>query len=318
MAPAAAPPNLPAGPGVYYWKTSLNIPAEEYALAREYGFTQLYLRLADVDWRYQSGHIDWRGKLTIPERTPAPPLPVTPVVYLLNDVLRRHPDPEQLGKDLGRFIADYTAAHSAIDWVSRWQIDCDWTPGTRAAYFTVLRTLRAEHPGITLSATIRLHQYRERTENGVPPVDEGLLMCYNLTPVNDFQTPNSIFQLPLLKGYLKAPPYPLPLDAALPVFEWGAAFRDGVLQGIVAPPDSLGGSLLPVGPGRYLVQEEVVDGETYLRPGDDVRYDGPESRETMEAAAALLRARPEVRDLHLFDWSPAGWQKFAPRGTPEN
>ena len=33
-----------------------------------------------------------------------------------------------------------------------------------------------------MSATIRLHQVKYRADTGVPPVDRGMLMAYNLLP----------------------------------------------------------------------------------------------------------------------------------------
>ena len=63
------------------------------------------------------------------------------------------------------------------------QVDCDWTQGSRAAYFALLRALRdrLHAQGRRLSATIRLHQVKCSADTGVP-VDRGMLMAYNLLP----------------------------------------------------------------------------------------------------------------------------------------
>lgn len=149
--------------------------------------------------------------------------------------------------------------------------------------------------------TIRLHQYREREDNGVPPVSEGLLMCYNMEPVVKPETQNAIYREDLLRGYLKAPPYPIPLDAALPVFAWGTAFRDNLFLGIVPPPAASPGFLQSVGDNRFLVLKDTTLLETFVRPGDDIRYDGA-SEAALLTAAELLRGRNEIRDILLFDW----------------
>lgn len=304
------PESLSAGAGVYFWKTTLDLSAEDVRQARQTGFSQLFLRITDLDWDYNRKSINPKGELRISTTTDTGDLPVTPVLYLVNRVLREHEDPAALGKRIGRYFARFQADHPAMAFSGRWQIDCDWTPGTRDAYFSLLRALKVEHPEVVLSVTVRLHQYRERIKNGVPPADEGLLMCYNLTPVDDISTPNSIFDLALLRGYLKAPAYPLTLDAALPVFEWGAAFRNGKLTGIVVSPEELSGHLLKVGPGRYLVESETISQGTLLRPGDDLRYDGPGDAAVLQQAFRILRDKSDVRNIHYFDWTPPAWKKF--------
>jgi hypothetical protein len=164
--------------------------------------------------------------------------------------------------------------------------------------------LQRKFPAKTISVTVRLHQYRERNENGVPPVPEGLLMCYNLSPVEDVDVRNAIFDLDLLKGYLKAEPYPLPLDVALPVFSWGAAFRDGQFLGIISPPGQLGDLLEATSRDRWLVRRDTTVMNTFLRAGDAVRYDGPGSRAALQEAVGLLRKQENLRDLLFFDWQP--------------
>lgn len=304
------PEALPTESGVYYWKTTLDLGTEDIRLAQQTGFSQLFLRIVDLDWEYNQKTINPKGELRVTDDADTGDLPVTPVLYLVNRVLREHVDPAALGKRIGQYFARFQENSPEMTFSGRWQVDCDWTPGTRDAYFSLLRALKADHPEVVLSVTVRLHQYRERIKNGVPPADEGLLMCYNLTPVDDINTSNSIFDLALLRGYLKAPSYPLPLDAALPVFEWGAAFRNGKLTGIVAPPEEISDYLLQVGPGRYLVETETVSQGTLLRPGDDLRYDGPGDAETLRKSIGILRDKSNVRDIHFFDWNPAAWERF--------
>ncbi|SDF10039.1 hypothetical protein [Chitinophaga filiformis] len=68
------------------------------------------------------------------------------------------------------------------------QIDCDWTAGTREKYFHFLKALRHYYPDKILSATIRLYPYKYTKKMGVPPVDRGMLMCYNLGDIKDAST----------------------------------------------------------------------------------------------------------------------------------
>ena len=70
-----------------------------------------------------------------------------------------------------------------------------------------------------LSATIRLHQLKFIGESGIPPVDKGLLMCYNMGDLHRLRISNSILETAELKKYIKQlSVYPLKLDVAfLPV-----------------------------------------------------------------------------------------------------
>ncbi|WP_299683241.1 hypothetical protein [uncultured Tenacibaculum sp.] len=95
------------------------------------------------------------------------------------------------------------------------QIDCDWTKTTRETYFKFLELLKER---ISVSATIRLHQIKFQRETGIPPVDFGALMLYNVGDLGDFNQ-NSILNSKIVSQYVKgSTEYPLQLDLALPLF----------------------------------------------------------------------------------------------------
>ncbi|MFT5998934.1 MAG: hypothetical protein ACI81P_001390 [Neolewinella sp.] len=305
----------PARPGIYYWKTTWELSPERQAALRSAGARELFVRFFDVDWNFNQEQAQPKGILSLPGSLQLDDsLAVTPVVYIVERVFRQAVDVEDLAQRIGRTIEGMTAGHAALRAATRWQIDCDWTPTSRDRYFTFLRALQEQFSDKIINVTIRLHQYREREDNGVPPVSEGLLMCYNMEPVGKVATQNAIFRDDLLRGYLNAPPYPMPLDAGLPVFAWGAAFRDAQFLGIVPPPVATPGFLEAVGNHRFLVLKDTTLLETFVRPGDDVRYDGA-TEATLLTAAALLRERPEIRNLLLFDWRADMLEKWPVEGV---
>ena len=107
------------------------------------------------------------------------------------------------------------------------QIDCDWTETTRDKFFNLLKQIK-KYSNKKLSATIRLHQIKFRDKTGVPPVDRAILMAYNMGNLDDIKTENSILDINTLKSYTKnLKSYPLTLDIALPLFNWGVVIRDG-------------------------------------------------------------------------------------------
>jgi len=110
------------------------------------------------------------------------------------------------------------------------QLDCDWTNKTRGKYFALLSEVKTylNPKDILLSSTIRLHQVKYFKETGVPPIDKGMLMFYNIGDINDPKTTNSILDLDDAKKYLtNFWEYPLKLDIAFPIFSWGVLIRRG-------------------------------------------------------------------------------------------
>lgn len=190
------------------------------------------------------------------------------------------------------------------------QIDCDWTAGTRTRYFAFLTALKARLPGKELSVTVRLYPYKYCKKLGVPPVDRGMLMAYNLSPVNSATTTNSILDVTELKKYLGGKKYPLPMDIALPTFRWSAWQRDGALQGLMhnlAPENFDTAHVRRMdAPGmQYRVVRDTVVDNNYLRIGDVLR-DERVSSQTLEAAASLLRSEvQDIRRTAFFHWEPS-------------
>lgn len=308
VAEAPAPP----APGIYYWRTDWSLGADAGAKLGTVGMRQLYLRLFDVDYDFNQAKARPRGPLQLPDTARLPSdMPVTPVVFIVERVFRQAIDVTDLARRINRTIGGLATGHPALEQATRWQIDCDWTPGSRDRYFAFLTALQALRPDLTISVTIRLHQYRERVDNGIPPVPEGLLMCYNMEPVQQARVDNAIYREALLRGYLDAPPYPLVLDAALPLFSWGAAFRGDRFLGITPTPDQQHSVLQPLSENRFLLRRDTTLGNVFLRAGDLLRYDGPGGEAGLIRAATLLRQQPELRDLHFFDWQPGRLDSYA-------
>ena len=191
-------------------------------------------------------------------------------------------------------------------------IDCDWTPSTQEAFFLFLKKMRHKlPPGTTLCATIRLHQYKFPQKTGVPPVDRGMLMCYNTGDVDEEGEHNTIFHPDDALKYLDGAPknYPLPLDLALPLFSWGLVFREGELWKIIPGPlpfeamrnsgkwienpilDHFSAQLWELKEGTFL-------GGHYLRPGDHLRV-SVTSPELLFKAASLARKLDLADDANL-------------------
>lgn len=338
---ACAKPQQPPVVSFYYWKTSIESSVLSGKSLKRFSPPEapVFLRFFDVDYSVGYGGPVPLGELDL-ERVLVD-RSLVPVVFITNRVFTQS-RPEQLDSlaarvarkiqlrlnELGRVVwwkaleaADSLARiplesrsdSFAQDWrdhfVPEIQIDCDWTPATRAAYFRFLEAFKKQDivQPRALSCTVRLHQFRERKENGIPPVQRSTLMCYNMASPRDTAVQNAIFDLALLKGYLEGQPeYPLPLDVALPVFSWGAWFRSGEFRGLLSGWDAerLGDTahFHSLGNNLYQIRRDTVWAGDYLREGDLVRLDAPADEDIL-ASKPLLQPLfgPDSR-LLFFDW----------------
>ena len=225
--------DTPPEQALYCWKTQVQFSAEEADFVKNNRIERLYIRYCDVGLRDNApvpiAPVDI-DTLSLQGKT------VIPVVYLKNEIF----NPE-LTEGNSTYIS--TLAHKLGDYieqinryyrlrVSEVQFDCDWSLSTKQAYFSMLEAFKKEYR-YQLSATIRLHQVKYREETGVPPVDYGVLMYYNMGRITATGA-NSIYDRSTALRYLgKLREYPLPLDIALPMFAWGVHSADGQVLNLV-------------------------------------------------------------------------------------
>lgn len=297
----------PADRALYYWRTALSLLPAERELLDSLGVQRLYVKYFDVD-------IGAGGEPVPLAQLEADTallfgLDIIPAVFITNNTLERCSF-GQLDTLAGRIYRKIAELHAPLDRhpVREIQIDCDWTQGTREAYFYLLKKMHGqiEPQNCVLSATIRLHQVRYFEKTGVPPVDRGMLMFYNMGDVEDWQEPNSILNIKKAEPYLKgASRYPLPLDVVLPAFGWGVLFRDGRMIRLIYPIDER--ALADVtrfqrlGPQRWeVVKSTYLDGH-YLYRGDRIRVETAEPGEMRQAAMLLHRSlRREQKTAALY------------------
>lgn len=209
----------------YSWKTALELNPQESALLKNAANNHLYLRFFDVSWDAQQKEVIPNAVINIKQDVTG--LSIIPVVYITNKSFE-HTSPAQadsLAVKVNNLVSSIARQHQIS--YENVQIDCDWTVGTRASYFAFLKAFK-NHSGKQLEATIRLHQIKYPDRTGVPPVDKGLLMFYNMGKFSaDLKAPNSIYNAEDAEKYLGTlPRYTLPLDIALPVFSWAIHIRD--------------------------------------------------------------------------------------------
>jgi hypothetical protein len=332
--PARSADGPPPQRAFYYWRTTFRLsPAEQRAIA-ELGVTRLYVRAFDVEWSAAEATPSMIGKL-VPDagadaganagaRPPAG-VEVVPVVFLREEVLRRtSAQSSRAIPGLARELwAEVRRRMALLEVTPReLQLDCDWTDTTRDAFFELVARVRDEAK-LPLGATIRLHQIKYRERTGVPPVERGMLMFYNMGRFSADPEARAIFDPASAARYLaRVPDYPLPLDVALPIWSWTVHLRDDRVVGLLqsTDPDELAALpfLARATPDRYLVTRSAFLHGTLLREGDALKIEVTGPAEALAAAAQIApylasTATPVGgRTVSLFDLSERNLARHAP------
>lgn len=296
--PARSAEGPPPQRAFYYWRTTFQLaPAERQALT-ELGVTRLYVRAFDVEWSALESAPSLIGKLVPAGPDDAARVPagieVVPVVFLREEVLRHT---ARATAALARDVWTEVQRRMQLLGVTprELQLDCDWTDTTQDAFFALVREVRAVAK-LPLSATIRLHQIKYRERTGVPPVERGVLMYYNMGRFSADPEARAIFDPASAARYLaRVAEYPLPLDVALPIWSWTLHLRDERVIGLLqsTDPDELAAVpfLVRSAPDRYTATESAFLHGTLIREGDVLKIEvtGP-----AEALAAARQIAPHL------------------------
>lgn len=220
----------------YYWKTVFHLSPTEKEALQQHGVQNLYVKFFDVDWNEGTQSAHPVAKSIFTQKPPAG-ITVTPVVFITQEPLQKLDLPAltTLAKNISTLLSSM-GSNDSLPLSREVQLDCDWTANTKTAYFFLLNELKKQpfFQNKTVSATVRLHQLKFITQNGIPPVDKGLLMCYNMGNLRYPQTKNSIISEAELKKYTNnLEKYPLPLDVAFPIFDWYILFEGEQYKGLV-------------------------------------------------------------------------------------
>jgi len=185
-----------------------------------------------------------------------------PVVYIDNRALKQRDDIAKI------ILQNIPKAAKEV------QFDCDWTPSTKEKYFHLLTKMQKHYKKITV--TIRLHQLKYPKKTGIPPVDAGVLMFYNMSDFLDPKTKNYVLDLEEAKKYLKDfNPYPLKLDLALPLYSMATIIRYGKVISIIddIKKDDLKKEFKHLQENRYKVTKTHYFKGKLLYEGDILRVD---------------------------------------------
>jgi hypothetical protein len=258
----------------YYWKTTYQLNPSQRQLLSTIGDKNIYLRFFDITWDNDHNQAKPNAVLRIADTLKG--LKVEPVIFITNQTFHHT---QMAGIDSLAFksagLVSIMTSRSGISY-QKIQIDCDWTDDTREKYFAYLKAFKKYNKHL-LEATIRLHQVKYRERTGVPPVDRGVLMFYNMGQVKALGGSSSIYNEKDAAKYLgRLSSYPLKLDVALPLFSWAIHSRDGHILNIytqIKPQDLQDqGNFKPAGNSFRAVKSFFLKG-IYIKENDNFKLE---------------------------------------------
>lgn len=274
--------------GIYYWKSTFKLTDAERQTLDSCKIKKLYFKAFDVDWDFTKARAIPKATIKFEEEIPTN-LTIIPTVFITNQVLKQSTD-QQLDTTIS-FINKHLRKVLKNKNFDEIQFDCDWTISTRERYFYLLRAFKKIFPEKRLSATIRLHQIKFAHKTGIPPVERGMLMFYNMSNWKKTQIRNSIYDLDAASQYLATlDKYPLPLDVVMPIFRWAIIYRNNTFLTVINNLDNQALSqlnFLKKDDNKFTVRADTSAFGISLRRGDMVRGEEVSTEEIITGTKTL-------------------------------
>lgn len=274
----------------YFWKSVFTLSDYEKQMLDSLQVKTIYIKFFDVDWDAERILAVPVAKIRFTD-TAYRHYKIIPTVFITNACIQKI-DSSQihvLAKNIQQLLDEIINSNTIKD-IPEFQLDCDWTAATKEKYFALLNDIQALMPNTKFSATIRLHQVKYVAKTGIPPVSSGLLMCYNMGNLKNPATKNSILETAELKKYIGSlANYPLPLDIALPLFDWKVLYRNNVYTGLLQnlAANAFDNSFSKKNANRYFILKDTLLQGYSLQKGDIIRDEQSSYKEIRSTAAVI-------------------------------
>ncbi len=292
----------------YYWKTVFKLSDNEADFLRANQVSKLYIRYFDVGLK---------DNVPVPISpivfNQSPPLPIVPVLYIKNEVLlSSSANMDDLAKRLLGLI-DEISLKNGISY-SALQVDCDWTKTSKSNYMRLIDLLKKKSKKY-ITSTIRLHQIKYPVETGVPTVDRGVLMYYNMGTIGP-DTLNSIYDRTTALKYVQAlGDYSLTLDIALPIFSWAIHLRNGKVIDLINKVDETDFTLDSIfelrHENRIYVKQNILKMGKFFEKGDELKIESVSVQSIREMCFDIKRhIRSSPHEVIYYDLDEHNFNKF--------
>ena len=269
----------------YYWKTTFSLDQVERETLKNLEVRKLYIRYFDVGLK--NGTAVPITPIVFKDTMPV--LEVVPVIYIKNEVvLSEQLDVKKLAHQLVDFVQQINDRNN-ID-SQEIQLDCDWTLTSKERFFALIEQLHKETE-MKISATIRLHQVKFASKTGIPNVDRGVLMYYNMGRIAS-DSLNSIYDRQIAQKYTGGlKDYPLPLDYALPIYSWVVHSRKDhvvrLISRLRATDLEQQPHLHPLNQTQFVVEKEMEAFGFVFQAGDRLKVESISPDQLKEMTADL-------------------------------
>lgn len=286
----------------YYWKTNFNVDASEVDFLKQNEINKMYVRYFDVGLK--GGIPVPISAITfdsIPEN-----LQIVPVVYVKNEVvLIPNLDVKELASNMLKYINQINSKNNIT--INEIQVDCDWSLKSKAQFFALVDEIKKQS-NLKMSATIRLHQVKYFEKTGVPNVDEGVLMYYNMGIISA-DSLNSIYDREVASKYINSlANYPLKLNVALPVYSWLVHTRNkkpiNLISRIRKEQLDTISNFKKIDESRYLVLESSSYFGNFFKKDDVLKIESTSANQVKEMVSDIsekLKEKPTEIIFYDFD-----------------
>jgi hypothetical protein len=266
----------------YHWKQNYKINEKK---------EPKYIKVLDIAYENKT-------KIHRTKFTEKPKHQIVPVIYIDNPVFK-HENGKKFAQKI--FVLLKKQANNNFTY-NEIQIDCDWTDSTKNPYFSFLKEFKILS-NKKLSTTIRLHQVKYHKRTGVPPVDKGVLMYYNMSNFKDLDTKNYILDLELGKKYhYNFNTYPLELDLALPLYAQATIIRFqsivGIMEGV--RKKALNNNFKALKNNHYEVTKTHYFKKRLLYKGDILRIDEVSPAMLKDAVKNLSKVMNQPKEIIYY------------------
>ncbi|MTG97322.1 hypothetical protein NWE55_04885 [Myroides albus] len=285
----------------YYWKTTFELDSIEKQSIQELNVTKLYMRYFDVamqnDVAIPISPILFKEKVS-------EGISIVPVVYIKNEVmLRNNINLQALAQKIVHFIKQVNERNALS--ITEVQLDCDWSLQSRENFFTLIEEIKRIEQW-KVSSTIRLHQIKYAEKTGIPNVDHGVLMYYNMGSIAA-DSLNSIYDRNIANKYIAyIKGYPLRLNYALPIYSWLIQSRKGkvvrMISRIRLEDVSANDAFKLVNAKQFEVVKTGDYFGQFFRQGDLIKIESITSEQLLEMKKDLLKVSNACpNEIILYD-----------------
>ena len=276
-------PSSPISYNFYHWKQRYSVESNETNSPQ-------YVKVLDISYEQGLKVFKTIFRTKIKE--------ITPVIYLSNSLFLNTRASTLLKKVLKNLDELPLIEYHEI------QVDCDWTGKTQKRYFEFLKLLKKETDK-KISATIRLHQVKYYKKTGVPPVDYGVLMYYNMSDFRDRETKNYILDLDIAKRYhYNFDTYPLALNLALPLYSQATLIRFskviGFMEGVRV--QELNNNFRQIEDNLYEVTKTHYFKKKLLYEEDEIRIDEVSLEDLRKTIESLQQVMKRPKEIIFYRW----------------